>query len=195
MLAIKVDNRGNQEWFHTYPMHNVSQAYFVSQTLDGGYILSGRASTSTNADIYLVKIHEDGAIQWQKTIDIYDGDSSPQAVQLSNGNYLVFAVTNHGLEAINYTAILDAEGAILQENSQIIPCLHTIQTPLLPLGNDEFLGGAMLCNPEIHNFFTPYLMHFNSEGDTLWTKQFTPSNIIADNVYPRGSKKQVMEAI
>ncbi|MEZ4885533.1 MAG: T9SS type A sorting domain-containing protein [Chitinophagales bacterium] len=60
---------------------------------------------------------------------------------------------------------------------------------LLPLGNDEFLAGAMRCDSNIDNYFSPYLMRFNSMGDTLWSKQLTPSNIIADNVYPRDIKK------
>ncbi|MEZ4885923.1 MAG: hypothetical protein R3E32_14410 [Chitinophagales bacterium] len=89
----------------------------------------------------------------------------------------------------DYTAILDENGEFIRERNQIIPCLHTIQTPLLPLGNDEFLAGAMRCDSNIDNYFSPYLMRFNSMGDTLWSKQLTPSNIIADNVYPRDLKK------
>ncbi len=170
-------------------MNDGSYGLFANTTTDGGYILSGISIIGTYKDIYIVKISSEGVKEWHQVIDFYTNDDSSQAVQLSDGNYLISATTNLSWETEHYTAILDENGEFIRERNQIIPCLHTIQTPLLPLENDEFLAGAMLCNPEIDHFFTPYLMRFNSMGDTLWTKQFTPSNIIADNVYPRDIKK------
>jgi len=57
-LLIKTDNDGNAEWSETYGGSNRDRGYYVSQTNDGGYIISGRTESigAGGSDGWIMKI-------------------------------------------------------------------------------------------------------------------------------------------
>lgn len=105
ILVLKLFSNGDIQWQHTYggeysegaPVTPIS----IKQTLDGGYIVGGttRSFPSSfrkwvNNDIWILKLYENGDIEWQKT---YGGDSDDEArsiQQTSDGGYIVSGYTN-----------------------------------------------------------------------------------------------------
>jgi len=95
--VLKLDGNGNIQWQKTYGGTNwdSTSADPIQQTSDGGYIVSGRTASfgAGGYDVWVLKLDQNGAIQWQKT---YGGpaDELARAVrQTSDGGYVVAGYT------------------------------------------------------------------------------------------------------
>ena len=91
IFLIKTDGNGNIIWAKTYMGIYEDGAYYVQQTSDGGYILTGYTSSFGAGDygIFLIKTDANGNIIWTKT---YGGTGDEQAYsvkQTSDGGYIV----------------------------------------------------------------------------------------------------------
>jgi hypothetical protein len=82
-VLIKTDSQGHEEWNRTYPGLNYSWCYSVRQTTDGGYIATGggNASTDGSPNLYLLKTHADGTLQWLKNYGTSDMDEEGHMAQ------------------------------------------------------------------------------------------------------------------
>lgn len=115
--VVKLSSGGNIEWQKCLGGNGDENGQSISQTLDGGYILTGY-TTSNNGDVsgvhgdvesWVVKLSSVGIIEWQKCL----GGSAaeyPRAIQLTtDGGYVLIGKTysndgdvngNHGLDDI-----------------------------------------------------------------------------------------------
>ena len=118
-VLIKTDSLGNEEWNRTYASLNYSWCFSVRQTSDGGYIATGggNASTEGSPDLFILKTHPDGSLQWLKTYGTSDMDEEGHMVQeTTDGGYIIT-----GLSDCNYTTAwgkiwllkTDASGTII----------------------------------------------------------------------------------
>lgn len=99
-VLIKTDPEGNEEWNGTYPGLNYSWCFSVRQTSDGGYLATGggNASTEGSPDLFLLKTHQDGTLQWLKTFGTSDMDEEGHMAQeTTDGGYIIT-----GLSDCNY---------------------------------------------------------------------------------------------
>jgi len=100
---LKIDETGNYVWSKTYGGNMTDLAYSIKRTKDNGYIVSG--STDSNCgditenkggqDAWLLKLDENGDLEWQKTYGgsgIWDVANSIQ--QTNNDDYIVFGSTD-----------------------------------------------------------------------------------------------------
>lgn len=71
---LKIDVDGELIWSRTIGGSSIDAASQVIESPRGGYIMIGYAFSfgSSNSDVYLVKLDEDGTVSWSKT---YDGHS------------------------------------------------------------------------------------------------------------------------
>ncbi len=83
VVIIKTDPLGHEEWNQTYAGLNYSWCFCVRQTSDGGYIATGggNASTEDSPNLFLLKTHSDGSLQWLKTYGTSDMDEEGHMVQ------------------------------------------------------------------------------------------------------------------
>jgi hypothetical protein len=130
----KLDNQGNLQWERSYGGSDEDNAYSVSQTSDGGYILGGNSSSTDGdatdnhggKDCFIIKTDERGNVQWKKC---YGGSKDEQlygpVVQSSDGGYLFAATSqssngdvssNKGYQDI-WIVKLDKFGSIVWERS------------------------------------------------------------------------------
>jgi hypothetical protein len=96
-VLIKTNAQGNEEWNRTYPGLNYSWCYCVRQTSDGGYIATGggNASTEGSPNLYLLKTHQDGTLQWLKTFGTSDMDEEGHMVQeTAESGYIVTGMSD-----------------------------------------------------------------------------------------------------
>lgn len=111
---IKLDAKGNELWQKTIGGTGQEKLHSIIQTTDGGYLIGGSSSsyksrnssdgttdlfgksenTRGNLDYWVVKLKEDGTIEWQKTIGGKYFDELKSVVVLSNGNYLLGGYSN-----------------------------------------------------------------------------------------------------
>jgi uncharacterized protein YjdB/predicted secreted protein len=69
MLIIKLDSQGNIQWAKTYGGIGDEIGFYIRQTKDGGYIVSGSTSSfgTGGIDLLVLKLDTQGNVQWAKT--------------------------------------------------------------------------------------------------------------------------------
>ena len=80
VLLLKTDEYGNEEWCKTLGFMNISCGYYVQQTADEGYIITGftgdlnssNYSSSFNYELLLIKTDKYGDEEWSKTFVFED---------------------------------------------------------------------------------------------------------------------------
>ncbi len=107
LLVIRTNMNGDTIWMKTFGGNNNEVGYSVKETDDGGFIISGATKSFGlgGYDVYLIKIHSNGLIQWTKTIGGINDDSGGECVLTSDGGYAVAGSTN-SFGSGNYDAYL-----------------------------------------------------------------------------------------
>jgi hypothetical protein len=93
-LAIKLAENGNEEW--KYSGSEYSNAQFIRQTADQGYIVAGnRTDDEYGLDLLIVKLDKNGNEKWIKTFGRSGGWEYASAIQqTSDGGYIVSGQTD-----------------------------------------------------------------------------------------------------
>ncbi len=100
--VVKIDINGTIIWEHSYGGSDFDYASDIQTTTDNGFIISG-TTLSNNGDVsgyhggrdfWVVKIDQNGNLQWQKALGGSDWDASYSIAETSEGNYLVIGETN-----------------------------------------------------------------------------------------------------
>ena len=109
--VVKIDLNGNIQWQKTFGGTNDDAATSIKQTLDGGYIVSGY-TLSNNGDVtnnrgstdgWIVKLSNNGNLEWQKTIGGTGIDFAKDILQNTDNSYIVCGWTssNNGDVTVN----------------------------------------------------------------------------------------------
>jgi len=118
--VMKLDGSGNLIWEKTYGGNRGDQADCVRPTSDGGFIVAGSTwSFGTSKEIWILKLHGNGVIQWQKTYGGTDGEEDALVEQTSDGGYIVAARTwSFGAGYVDIWFLkLDASGNVVWERT------------------------------------------------------------------------------
>ena len=86
----KMDSDGEKQWNRTYGRTYGGGAYSVQQTSDGAYIAAGSwLPPGAQSDFRLLKIYENGTIQWDKTFGGGNQDWAYSVAQTHDEGYIV----------------------------------------------------------------------------------------------------------
>jgi len=154
---LKLSETGEKLWSKTYGGSDSDVATSISNTSDGGYILTGYSESSDgdatiNAgfqDFWVVKIGASGTIQWEKSFGFPGQDQAYKVLQTSEGNYFVSGYFDIG--ACDPDPDILCPGNDLQGNGQT--------TRNTRHGVGEFWGILM-----------------DSNGNKIWRRYFGGSN-------------------
>ena len=83
IYIIKTNINGNEEWNKAFGGPNLDEGYYVQQTSDGGYIITGKVDVN---NFYLLKIYGNGTKEWDKTFEGHCGYSVQQTI---DGGYII----------------------------------------------------------------------------------------------------------
>ncbi len=169
---------------------------FIQKTADGGYILSGRSSSSASGDVaavnhglgdyWIVKLDANGVIVWDKLFGGSNDEAAFSIQQTTDGGYIVTGTslssangnvsgTNHGLQ--DYWILkLDANGNItwnklLGGNSSELS--YSIQQTT---DGGYIVAGYSLssANGDVtgtnHGFLDDWIIKLDAAGNIVWNK-------------------------
>jgi hypothetical protein len=93
-FLIKTDEFGDTLWTKTYGTSSVETGFWVRETADGGYILTGRTyGIGDNGDMYVVRTDKNGDILWTRTYGGPSYDTGRTIVECEEGGFLVVGTT------------------------------------------------------------------------------------------------------
>ncbi|MEZ4913705.1 MAG: T9SS type A sorting domain-containing protein [Chitinophagales bacterium] len=190
---IKIDSVGNVEWERVYPTEIQGAALYVYPTYDGGYIFSGyRGKGNPFApyqNCYVTRVDSVGNVVWDK---VYQEDTEDilntggRAIPIPNtNNYLLSYKYGKDEKRYQFVGAIDDTGTVLWgKDYQYTAYTTSYFTELYFQSDGGFISAGHQANENNPNRTEPFIMRFNSEGDTLWTKRIAiePS----ENQYIRG---------
>jgi Secretion system C-terminal sorting domain len=158
-------------WEKKHLFGQLTTAYDCIQTVDEGFIVVGEHEFS---DAYIIRTNPDGIVRWAKE---YDFDSN-----LNFGFKAIAAGNNNNYVAAGFGQGFGSGGSKDVFVVNIDNTGDTIWTNIIGLGFDDEAndivattdgGYAMVGYIRLNNGPKDvYLIKLNSDGDTLWTKQF-----------------------
>jgi hypothetical protein len=89
-FLLKLDESGNQQWIQTFGGADMDAAYWVEQSTDGGYVITGETSSyGAGGDVYLVKTDASGNEEWHTTFGGTEWDGAYYIQQTTDGGYVL----------------------------------------------------------------------------------------------------------
>jgi len=89
--VIKLNNKGDMVWNKTFGGYDNDIARSIIQTEDGDYVIVGETQSKGAGewDAWIIKIDEQGNIEWDKIIGGSSWDSILSIIQTEDGDYVV----------------------------------------------------------------------------------------------------------
>ena len=97
LWLVKTDDNGNEQWKRVYgDSSSDDTGYSIKKTSDGGYIITGTKTSfgSGLSDVWLIKVDDDGFIEWNFTFDGGIDDWAYSVDETSDGGYIITGLTN-----------------------------------------------------------------------------------------------------
>lgn len=165
--AVRVNPQGDLLWEQSYGGSEIDIAYAATTTPDGGYLLAGDTRSSDldvtnalgNADVWLVKIDDQGNMQWQKTLGGTNFETTRAIIPYNGGYALTGAsrsldgdLTSNNGQNDFWVLTTDASGNIVKQqsfggNSQDFGYgIATSQNALIVTGDTQSTDGAIIAS-------------------------------------------------
>jgi hypothetical protein len=149
-FLLKVDGRGNKEWYKTYNGEYFDEFRHVIQTSDGGYIAVGQTNSlgfglkdgTFRISDFVVKINSGGLEEWRRSFLIYQSCLT-NVIETRDHNFLITGY----IYPTNYSSILmkvDGSGNLLMAKSY--SSLSSIPPLFITNNYDEYGQNVSLTN-------------------------------------------------
>ena len=92
VYVVKTDKNGKVQWQQTYGGNRDDEAYAVTQSPDGGYVIVGRSESFSRRkgfDLYLFKIDANGQLEWERTYGGESDDVGNDIITVEDGYLIV----------------------------------------------------------------------------------------------------------
>jgi len=123
--AVRIDASGNLVWERSFGGSEIDIAFDVTKTPDGNYVIAGDTRSNDgdvtefngNADVWVIKINDQGTLLWEKTLGGTNFDSARAVIATTNGIAITGSsrsndidVTANGGQNDIWIALLDTNG-------------------------------------------------------------------------------------
>jgi hypothetical protein len=172
---VRVDAFGNEQWNKTYGGPEKDLAWWVVQTSDGGYALTGYKYdlAAEDADFWLVKTDAYGNMEWNKTYGGPELESAECMVQTGDGGYALAGITgSRGAGSEDFWLVrVDAFGNEQwnktyggPENDEALSIVRTSNGEYVLAGRTHSFGAAGLDDG--------WLVMVDAFGNEQWNKTY-----------------------
>ena len=173
---VKADKFGNEQWYKTFGTAGVEAAVVGQQTLDGGYILSGRK----NNQFYFVKTDSAGNQQWDQSYANTIGVCFVK--QLPDSGYILAGSQDISGDLQGCLIRTDKDGNLIWQNNYGLP------------GEDSWLysipvvlwDGSIVCSGTYkpgNGFPDGWLLKTDALGNQMWSRTYAKSSSDIDQFY------------
>ena len=182
LYMVKVDSLGNLIWSKHYGGSGSEYAYGVVELADGGFMMTGSTTTSTQggSDLWLLRTNSNGDTLWTRKFDYHDGlDRGDMIVQADNGDFVIGGRTWNGTYAQLLGLRVDSLGN------------QVWASEFGTLSDGEFAesiaksldGGFIIGGGKGISSFDFYLVRLDSDGDSLWAARYNGNTGRSDDCY------------
>jgi hypothetical protein len=181
--VLKTDSLGNVLWSKTIGGAEYEEIYYVEETTDGGYILSGEARDSLNImHLYLVKLDGAGNQQWSK---LFGRQTENKVKQTVDGGYIIAGTTIGGCGGYNGSLFkTDSLGNLLWTKNYCDTYIDEFSFTDVCQTTDGgyIISGSVRLPGSIFNadFF---LMKTDSSGSVIWQNAYAGNHSGSSALY------------
>jgi hypothetical protein len=152
-----------------------TEAYAINYTFDGGFIISAAyGTTSSLNDFYLIRTNAFGDTLWTKTYDNSQNDAGMAVQQTADSGFIVAGYTRYTISVNNiYLIKTDSNGDTLWTR-QITDTITANAKSVHQTSDGGYIIVGVVAVPPT-NTGNIYLIRTDSNGDTLWTRQYGDS--------------------
>ena len=184
--VVKLNSAGALLWQKTLGGSLNEEAYSIIETNDHGYFVAGNSESSdgditgTNGgyDFWVAKLDSTGHLQWQKTVGGTHDEYAHEAIQTSDGGYLIAGETNsndgdvsgnHG-QRDEWLVKLDSTGLLLWQKT-FGSSLNDIAMSLTKTADGNLLMAGSSAGRDAD-------VHGNHANEDFWVKKITENGRI-----------------
>jgi hypothetical protein len=160
-FLVKTDALGDRIWTRTYGDLDREYAYSVVQTIDGGYVVAGRALSTDDFhnDIYIVKTDSIGDTLWTRKFGGAYDDEARSIKQTADDGYIITGRIEDHIGGCVFLTKIDPIGDTLWTRTYGGSYGYSVAQT-----DDD---GYIIAGYGIRDI---YLAKTDSSGDTLWTR-------------------------
>jgi hypothetical protein len=163
LALLKTDSLGNEIWRREYGGEEYDEGYFVQQTADGGYVITGStgASGARDNDLWLLKTDSLGDTIWTRVYGSEDENDVGRCVrQTADGGYIILGEIGQYGYGDAWLLKTDSEGDTMWTR-----IFGDLDGNCVVQVSD---GGYVVCC----GAGNLWLSKIDSAGATLWTKTY-----------------------
>ncbi len=175
LWLIKTDALGDTLWTRTYGGSSVDRAYYIQQTADAGYIITGSTHSfgAGNYDVWLIKTNASGDTLWTRTYGGRGEDCGNAVQQTDDKGYILSGYTSSFPAGIRDAWLIktdDASGDIIWTKTFG--------------GGDHDAGYDVRQTPDGGYIIAGYTSSYGSGGSDVWLIKTTSdvNPIYEDNI-------------
>ena len=171
---LRIDRNGNRLWNRTYDKRSCPPEA-VTQTSDGGFILTGTTSDPNGRRVYLFKTDAQGDTLWFRSFQVGYLPGPHAIQQTSDGGYILTGAAEGDVCIIR----ADSDGEMLWSRSYGNPGIEFDEGwSVQQVRDGGFVVAGRLSQPlapDDHDMgpdYDAYLVRMESNGDSLWTRAY-----------------------
>ena len=173
VYLVKTDAFGDTVWTRTFGGYHNDQGYDVKQTVDGGYIITGKIIPPGQpyGDVYLIKTDENGDEIWTQNYGGDDGTLGYSVVQTSDGGHMVTGYVNIISSDHCYIFLMrtDADGDTIWTRTFDNYYMQGKGWDVIRTQDGNYVAAGQTWPVGSGDVF---LMKFDDNGDTLWMRNY-----------------------
>jgi hypothetical protein len=176
VFLMKIDEACDTMWTKKIGGSNEEEKGFsVIETSDGGFAVTGYTKSygAGGRDVYLIKTNSSGQLEWQKWYGGSSDDEGKALIQTTDNGFIIAGTTNsYGLGNDIWLIRTNSGGDTLW-TKLLGGTKPDVPNKLIKTSDGNFVLAGSYGVPDGAGYVPYwYLVKFNVDGDTIWTKRY-----------------------